>query len=218
MIETSLIVVAALIAVYAVLVRPWMLRMGASAEEIATTMPGDGLVSNPNFKYTQAVTINAPRETVWAYVVQMGYKRAGWYNWDFINRLAAPDYFYDSNRSAERIIPELQNLQEGDRIYLTPQLGMEAEKVQRPDTLMLTGRQNGKYLVVWTYQMRAIDEKTTCLLVRWSSNQNEGWGLRMLNYLLIEPGGAGIQQSQNLKGIKARAERDYKQNQMPRKY
>lgn len=31
----------------------------------------------------------------------------------------------------------------------------------------------------------------------------------MLNFLIIEPGSAGIQQSQMLKGIKVRAERDY---------
>ena len=33
--------------------------------------------------------------------------------------------------------------------------------------------------------------------------------VRAMNVLIIEPGGAGIQQSQMLRGIKKRAERDY---------
>lgn len=215
MVKKLLLILVVFIVAYVLLIRPWMLRMGATDEEIGAAIPGDGLVPDPNWKYTQAVTINAPRETVWAYVVQMGYKRAGWYNWDFINRMAGPGYFYEGNQSANRIIPELQDLREGDKVHLTPQLGMEAEKVQPPQTLMLTGKQNEDYLVAWTYQLQAVDEETTRLLVRWSSNQNEGWGLRLLNYLITEPGGAGIQQWQNLQGIKIRAEKEFEAGARP---
>lgn len=209
MIIRAILVIAILLALYFFLVRPWMLRMGATPEEIRAALPGDGLVIKPNWKYTQAVDVHAPREIVWGYVVQMGYKRAGWYNWDFINRLAGPDYFYEGKRSAQRIIPELQHLREGDKVNLTPQLGMEAEIVEPPHTLMMTGRERDDYLVVWTYYLKEIDRENIRLLVRWRSNQNEGWGLRLLNYLIMEPGGGGIQQSQNLKGIKIRSEKDF---------
>ncbi len=209
MIIRAILVTAILLALYILLVRPWMLRMGATPEEIRAALPGDGLVVNPNWKYTQAVDVHAPREIVWGYVVQMGYKRAGWYNWDFINRLAGPDYFYEGKRSAQRIIPELQHLREGDKVNLTPQLGMKAEIVRPPHTLMMTGRVRDDYLVVWTYYLKEIGRENTRLLVRWRSNQNEGWGLRLLNYLIMEPGGGGIQQSQNLKGIKIRSEKDF---------
>lgn len=193
-----------LILAYVMIVRPWVLRRGATDLEIKTRLSGDGLVVKPNWQYTQAVTIHAPRDIVWGFVVQMGYQRAGWYNLDFINKLADKDYFYEGQRSAQRIIPELQNLEEGDSIYLTPQLGMEVEKLQPAETLMLTGRENERYLVVWTYQLQEIDPNTTRLLVRWCSNQGESFFMRLFIYIL-EPG-ASLQQALNLKGIKERSE------------
>jgi len=195
--------------VYIILVRPWILHMGATGQEVAAAMPGDGLVVSPNVEYTQAVTIHAPREIVWKYLVQIGYQRAGWYNWDFINRMSDKNYFYEGNKSADRIIPELQQLQAGDMVYLTPQLGMKAEVVEPSQNLILTGREEARYLVVWSYLLKDLGNDDTRLLVRWTSNQNEGLGLKLINFLLIEPGGAGIQQSQMIKGIKVRAERDY---------
>lgn len=207
----TILVIIILFLVYLLLVRPWIMRMGATDREISASLPGDGLVIQPVTKYTQAITINAPREIVWGYLIQVGYRRAGWYNWDFINRMAGRNYFYEGNQSANRVIPELQQLQAGDKIYLTPQLGMDVEKIQKEEYLMLTGKDKDRYLVVWTYQLQELDKNSTRLLVRWTSNQNEGLGLKILNLLLIEPGGAGIQQSQMLQGIKARAERYYQQ-------
>lgn len=84
-----------LILAYVIIGRPWILHMGATESETETMIPGDGLVVNPNWQYTQAVTINSPRSIVWGFVVQMGYRRAGWYNLDFINWLAGKDYFYE---------------------------------------------------------------------------------------------------------------------------
>ncbi|HWP96983.1 MAG TPA: hypothetical protein VN426_09030 [Syntrophomonadaceae bacterium] len=129
----------------------------------------------------------------------------------FINRIAGPDYFYEGNQSANRVIPELQQLQAGDKIYLTLQLGMDVEKILKKEYLILTRKDKNRYQVVWSYQLRELDKTSTRLIVRWTSNQNEGLGLKTLKFLLIEPGGAGIQQSQMLRGIKERAEKDDKQ-------
>lgn len=203
-------VLLAAVIVYLILIRSWMLNMGASAQERTAPMPGDGWVHDPNMKYTQAVTINAPRDIVWAYLIQVGYRRSGWYNWDFVNRLADRNYFFEGRKSAQRIIPELQNLQEGDQIFLTPQLGMLVEKLQTSNYMILTGRNADSYLVVWTFCLTAPEASITRLIVRWTSNQNEGLLLKLLNLILIEPGGAGIQQSQMLRGIKQRAEADFK--------
>lgn len=215
MIRKTVFTILILLIIYISLVRPWILRMGATAQDVVAPLPGDGFVIDPNTQYTQAITINAPREIVWAYLVQVGWRKAGWYNWDFINRMADRNYFYEGNHSANRIIPELQELHDGDEVFLTPQLGMGVEKVQPNEALMLTGRENEHYQVVWSYYLKDLGNNTTRLIVRWTSNQNEGPGLKILNYLLIEPGGAGIQQSQMLKGIKLRAERDYQQTLKP---
>jgi hypothetical protein len=180
--------------------------MGTTAEERVMALPGDDLVNNPNEHYTQAVTIKAPAEIVWAYLVQVGYRRAGWYNWDYFNRLSGKDYFYENNKSAKRIIPELQNLKTGDKIYLTPQIGMKAEILNKPKVMVLTGREKDRCLVAWLYYLQKVDSGTTRLIVRWNSRLGEGPAFALMNRLVVEPGGMGIQQTWMLRGIKKRCE------------
>jgi len=96
---------------YLVWLRPWQLRWGATDEEVARAMPGDDLVSSPHFNATRAITIDAPPERVWPWLVQIGFNRAGWYSYDWFDNLGRP--------SADRIIPELQDLSVGDRIPLS---------------------------------------------------------------------------------------------------
>jgi hypothetical protein len=70
-------------------------------------MPGDQFAPHPIFNATRAVTIDAPPEAVWPWLVQIGYRRAGWYsNLDWFDNAGVP--------SAERIVPELQGLTVGD--------------------------------------------------------------------------------------------------------
>lgn len=194
--------------IYLAVLRPWIMHMGANPDEIKMSMPGDGLVVDANFRYTQAITIKAAPELVWAYLIQVGYHRAGWYNWDAINRLAGKNYFYENNCSAQRIIPELQNLQTGDSIYLTPEIEMAVELLESAQVLELTGKDEGRYLVTWTYLLKKTELGSTRLLVRWNSHLGEGMGFKLLSLFLIEPGGAGVQQSLMLRGIKKRAESD----------
>ena len=78
------------LAVYFAAARPLLLRLGATRAEAAAALPGDEHVSRPRNLYTQAVTIGAPAEEVWKWLVQVGWRRAGWYNLDAINRLADP--------------------------------------------------------------------------------------------------------------------------------
>ena len=63
-------------------------------------------------KATRAVTINAPAENIYPWIVQMGVNRAGWYSYDLLDNLARP--------SAEVILPKQQNIQVGDLIPMSP--------------------------------------------------------------------------------------------------
>ena len=71
--------------VTAPLVRPWHLRWGATADEVHGAMPGDDVVPKAQFNATRAVTIDAPPERVWPWIVQLGYRRAGFYTYDLID-------------------------------------------------------------------------------------------------------------------------------------
>ena len=58
------------------LYRPWHLRWGATDIEVQGQMAGDEIVPNSSFNATRAITIAAPIERVWPWIVQMGYRRA----------------------------------------------------------------------------------------------------------------------------------------------
>ena len=40
-------------------------------------MPGDALITNPTEMSMQALTVNAPPEDIWPWLVQIGYRRGG---------------------------------------------------------------------------------------------------------------------------------------------
>jgi hypothetical protein len=90
---------------YTKMVRPRMARWGATEDEVTAAMPGDDEVTAPQLAVTRAVTIAAPPESVWPWLVQIGYHRAGWYAYDLFDN--------DDIPSAESILPEFQYLEVG---------------------------------------------------------------------------------------------------------
>lgn len=89
-------------------------RSGATREEGRRTLPGDELVERPLWASTRGIDIDAPPQAVWPWVVQMGYPphRAGWYTPHWLDRLM----WGDRPRSADTIVPELQDLKVGDKV------------------------------------------------------------------------------------------------------
>ena len=99
---------ALLLAIYGVWVRPHLKHWGATAEEVNGPYPGSELVPGGKRGATMAVTINAPPERVWPWLVQLGGDRAGWYSWDRLDNGGRP--------SAQEIHPEWQILAVGDTV------------------------------------------------------------------------------------------------------
>jgi hypothetical protein len=91
---------------------PWQLRWGATDAEVKRSMPGDEIVSKPSFNATRAVTIHAPAQNIYPWIVQMDVTQAGWYSYDLLDNLG--------RRSAESLLPEHQNIQIGDLIPISP--------------------------------------------------------------------------------------------------
>jgi hypothetical protein len=94
--------------VYGLWVRPRLMRWGATEEEVAGPYPGAELVLEGKRSPTMAVTIEAPPEQVWPWLVQIGWGRGGWYSWDLIDNGGRP--------SAREVHPEWQNLTVGDQL------------------------------------------------------------------------------------------------------
>ena len=78
------------------LYRHWHLRWGATNAEAAAAMPGDEIVPDASLTATRAITIAAPPEQVWPWIVQIGTGRAGFYSYDLFDNATRP--------SADRIL------------------------------------------------------------------------------------------------------------------
>ena len=94
---------------YAKVVRPWHLRWGATDEEIDESYPGDAIVPRPQVASTRALTINAPVEDVWPWLVQIGQGRGGFYSYTWFENL-----FLTHMKNADRILPQFQRLEVGE--------------------------------------------------------------------------------------------------------
>jgi hypothetical protein len=95
--------------------RRWHRTWGATAEEIARTLPGDELISTSDFQTTRAIDVNADRGAVWPWLVQMGQGRGGLYTYEWVENLLGAKI-----HNLDYIDPELQHLAVGDHIRLTP--------------------------------------------------------------------------------------------------
>ena len=98
------------------LLRPWYAKWGASPEERVRPLPGDEIVSRPVLETTKAITIQAPPESVWPWIVQMGHGRAGLYSYEGLENLARCGM-----KNGDRIVPEWQDLKVGDHIPYGPE-------------------------------------------------------------------------------------------------
>jgi hypothetical protein len=206
---------------YLVIFRPWQLRRGATDAEVRRSLPGDDLVPDPKCGYTQAVTIKAPACEVWPWLVQIGYKRAGWYSHDWLHRLMGiAGSVDDEHRSAKRIIPELQDLRVGDVVEIAPGMGYVVAGIEPRRALILQSRVDtgkweslssddplpAKYLCSsWTWFLEEIDEKTTRLIVRVRSDTNPGL-LSALSAGIPNELGSLVMQPKTLRVLKQRAE------------
>jgi uncharacterized protein YndB with AHSA1/START domain len=133
----------------------------ATAAERHRSLPADGIVPNPIFTSTHAITIDAPPEQVWPWIAQMGAGRAGWYSWDLIDNGGMP--------SARCIVPELQTVARGDVMPAVPHASdaFVVAAVDPPRDLVLTvGNGHGAHAVVWEHVLEPIDGGRTRLIVR----------------------------------------------------
>jgi hypothetical protein len=137
------IVVGALVALLVVgfvvvppLTRAFTDRWGATDAEAAEVLPGDSWVKEPQQSATRAITIDAPAELVNQLVRQQGYKRAGWHGWDWFYNATGSGDFVDGHYST-RVVPELQNVTVGDKVFISKPLSYFVEIDDKPGVFAL---------------------------------------------------------------------------------
>ena len=171
---------AAVAAGYVLAVRPRMLHWGATGQETAAPLPGDELVRTPRMQSTRAVTINAPAASVWPWLVQLGAGRGGMYSYDLLENAAGLGM-----HSADRILPEYQQLDVGDVVPLVskkgPDVGIPVRRMETGSVLGLGGTMDPRSGIIrpsggaaagprvelgWTFVLQPVQERSTRLLSR----------------------------------------------------
>jgi hypothetical protein len=180
------------------LYRRWHLRWGATDEEVQGSMPGDGLVPKASFAATRAITIDAPPELVWPWIVQMGYRRAGFYTYDLLDNAGV--------ESADRILEQYQPPKIGDWMPM-------AKTVNNTTAFKVKAFATNEWLLwekadsTWAWKLVPLEGGRTRLITR--LKQRYAWedpGSAILTLVLLEFGDFPMIR-RVLRGIKARAER-----------
>jgi hypothetical protein len=138
--------------------RRWHLSWGATDAEVAAPMPGDDLVDPAGFVATRAVTIEAPPEQVWPWIVQIGVGRAGFYSYDRLDN--------QGRSSATEILPEFQDVHEGDTAAPMVEdpddrMVFRVAQVDPPRTLVWAKADSS-----WVWSLRELPGGRTRLVVR----------------------------------------------------
>jgi hypothetical protein len=174
--------------------RPWALTWGSTDEEIVRVMPGDEALEQPTFNATRAVTIEATPEDIWPWIVQIGYRRAGFYSYDQLDNDGIP--------SAERILPEYQNLEVNDLIPLSKTAHVRVAELDPPKSMVLVFEVEGTWSgATWVWGLYPEDASHTRLVTRLRANAED---VRSRVFLDL---GEIIMMRKCMLGIKLRAER-----------
>jgi hypothetical protein len=177
------------------LYRPWALTWGSTNEEVTRPMPGDEVLELPTFNATRAVTIEATPEEIWPWIIQIGYRRAGFYSYDVLDNDGIP--------SAERILPEYQTLTIGDLIPLSKTADVRVAELDPPRFMVLVFEVEGTWSdATWVWGLYPEDASHTRLVTRLRADAR---GVRSRIFLDL---GEIIMMRKCMLGIKRRAERN----------
>lgn len=187
---------AVVILVFSILI-PWTHTYGATPEELARSYHGDELISEPIVNWTHGITINAPPEEVWPWIIQIGDSRAAFYSYTFIeNMFGDPDLYHN----ADRVHPEWQNPPIDQGIIVD----FLKIKEYEPNRFMLASEDVPEMNWTWLWWLEPQDENATRLLIRMRIEVPGQEGMNILGEAINLTG--FVMEVGMLKGLKARAE------------
>jgi hypothetical protein len=116
----------------------WRRTWGIDPDEGRRVLPGDQVVPDPMAIETRGITIDAPPDRVWPWLMQMGFGKAGWYSYDRLDQRGS---------SVDRIVEAWQTLGVGDIVPTHPGGGFVVEEIDpghaivlRSDTELVTSQ------------------------------------------------------------------------------
>lgn len=127
------------------------------ADEDERSLPGDELVPDAKVGWTHAITIGGRPAAVWPWLAQMGCRRAGWYSYDGLDNGGV--------RSADRILPGIQDVEVGDVFPMTPTADDRfVVRAVEPERVLVLGDDAGS--MSWAFVLEPAGERDTRLITR----------------------------------------------------
>ncbi len=188
----GLVVTAVVIGAYLLVIGPRLRRWGVTDREVHRTMPGDELLRPDAPSTTRGITIDAPPEQVFPWLLQIGFGRGGWYSYDWIDN--------DGKSSVDRIDPALQRLAAGDRIEMLPGFGPVVGEIEPGHHIVSSGDADS-----WCLLVEPASDGKTRLISRW----RQDWPKTAGTYVWIALGdpGAFVMEQKMLRTIRDLAEK-----------
>lgn len=169
---------AAAFGAYYAFLRPKHLHWGATKEEFDQYLPGDELVPKAIHNATHAMTIAAPPEYVWPWLVQLGQDKGGFYSYTVLENMLGCHM-----RNTDQLHPEWQQLKAGDEVTFHPKTPKVQVLILEENRHMVLG-EVGKYL--WAFHLKALPDGQTRMVVRALSG-SKGAIERSVEILFWEP-------------------------------
>jgi hypothetical protein len=170
-------------------VRPWHLRWGATDEELVEELPGDEVKPGAALNVTHAITIDAPPDVAWKWLVQIGQDRGGFFSYDWIENMFGLEV-----HNAEALVPEYQNLKIGDFVRSAHRGWLGGRFDEIAGWYVVTLEPN-RTLVLrdeiahgsWSFILRPLPGDKTRLLIRARADRPESVGSKLFYYSFWEP-------------------------------
>jgi hypothetical protein len=186
----SLIVfgILAILVVSVILLTPWMDGWGATQAEIDAAYSGDELLREPARIVNRAITIQAPPEQIYPWIIQMGADKGGMYSYTWIENL-----INCRQANADRIHSEWQGLKAGDLVRMCPgEFGPVPFTVAllQPSTSVVMGHQeNGVWVDLWQFVIQPLPNGASRLILRTRTNMTGGiWSIIHPGIFIMERG------------------------------
>lgn len=185
---------------------------GSTSRERDLVLPGDRIVGCPQVVTDHAVTIEAPPEAVWPWLLQMGWGRGGWYTARWVDRLLFPA----NGPSADAIVTDLQDLAVGDFVPDGPpeaECGMIVEQLEPERALVLhstshlprSWRERAELDWSWAFVLHPLDDGRRTRFHFRSRWTTAPWWFTLGGRLVVVPADFVMSRAM-LRGVKQRAE------------
>ena len=182
--------------VYHLGLRPWCLHWGTTSSELNSTLPGDDLFPAYASDATHAITIHAPPEKIWPWLMQIGQDRSGFYSYTFLENAIACQM-----PEVHRLVPGWKPRETGETVWFcvpkryrgegkmiagVVEPGRSYAMVSVHDWQRLQAGDNIQE-VIWSFTLQPSQDGQTRLIARLRTGPPPTLGARLLGRLFWEP-------------------------------